>query len=378
MTTSPLEIGNHRRSIVVDLRRAAVGLVMRPRWAVPIALALLVLFGVCDYLTGIEVAFTLLYLIPVGIVTWSCGAAPGGIVAALATTSAMIAALSIARTRPWLVLWNCAGTLGVLVLAVVVLDRLRAHVESEQRERRYAVEQLRRAERLNIIGRLAAGVAHELGTPLNVISGNAELLQSPRLSPEKKAVLLDTIRGQASRISRIVRQLLDFGRGSDVAKERIDLNDLARATVGLLQNTATSRHCTIVFESHAAPIPVVANAPELEQVLSNLVLNGLQAMAGGGALKLTAAIEERPAASASAQRFGAVIVEDEGIGIAPSDLPRIFDPFFTTKEVGEGTGLGLSISYGIIRDHGGLLEVTSRPEAGTRFTALLPLAPESQ
>jgi signal transduction histidine kinase len=276
------------------------------------------------------------------------------------------------------VVWNSAGTLGVLVLAVVVLDRLRAYVESEQRERRYAVEQLRRAERLNIIGRLAAGVAHELGTPLNVISGSAELLQTQRLSPEKKDALLETIRGQAGRISRIVRQLLDFGRGNVVPKEGVELNDLGRTTAGLLQNTAQRRNCSIVFESLAPAIRVVANASELEQVLSNLVLNGLQAMSRGGVLRLSVDNQTRPDASGNPTPYGALVVEDEGIGIAASDLPRIFDPFFSTKEVGEGTGLGLSISYGIIRDHGGLLEVASREEGGTRFTALLPLALESR
>ena len=105
MTNSSLEIGNPRPSIAVGLRNAAAHL-MRPRWAVPIAGGLLVLFGACDYLTGVEVAFTLLYLIPVGIVTWSCGAAAGGVIAALATAGATFAELSIAPTRPWLVVWN--------------------------------------------------------------------------------------------------------------------------------------------------------------------------------------------------------------------------------------------------------------------------------
>jgi signal transduction histidine kinase len=247
-------------------------------------------------------------------------------------------------------------------------------VESERRERRLAVEQLRRAERLNIIGKLAAGVAHELGTPLNVIQGSAELLQAPTVPPERRALLVETIRRQTARISVIIRHLLDFGRGTGNSKAGVDLNDLAAETAALLLTTALQRECTLSFAPAAGAIPLVANASELEQVMTNLVLNGLQAMPRGGELRLSTCIEERVEPGGSGRRYGCVVVEDRGDGISAEDLPRIFDPFFTTKDVGDGTGLGLSISYGIVQDHGGHLEVASREGGGTRFTALLPLA----
>jgi signal transduction histidine kinase len=120
--------------------------------------------------------------------------------------------------------------------------------------------------------------------------------------------------------------------------------------------------------------PVFANVSEIEQVLSNLVLNGLQAMPDGGVVTLRTRFEERGAASGTRQAFACAVVEDQGEGIAAADLPRVFDPFFTTKDVGEGTGLGLSVSFGIVCDHEGLLEVASERGRGARFSVLLPLA----
>ena len=117
-----------------------------------------------------------------------------------------------------------------------------------------------------------------------------------------------------------------------------------------------------------------ANPLELEQVVSNLMLNGIQAMPRGGQLHVTTSLEDRVDATGQRHAFGAIVVADEGVGISEADLPRIFDPFFTTKGVGEGTGLGLSVSYGIVSDWGGTIEVTSAPGRGARFAVLIPLA----
>jgi signal transduction histidine kinase len=349
---------------------------LNERNVVPLALVLLVLFGIGDYVTDIEITFTLLYLLPVTLAAWFRGRPFGLTVAALATACAVVTALTSPghASRPWLILWNQTGVFVVFLVIVLALTRLRTYVERERRERTLAVEQLRHAERLNVIGKLAAGVAHEIGTPLNVIAGSAELLQSDRVTIEKRRTLEATILKQTQRISLIIRQLLDFGRRAAASKARVDLNDLVRETATLLLPLVRKRSCTLSVEATEGALPILANGSEIEQVLSNLVLNGLQAMPRGGALRVRTQIEQRTATAGSREAFACAVVEDEGVGIAAADLPRIFDPFFTTKEVGEGTGLGLSVSYGIVQDHGGVLEVSSTPGRGTQFSVLLPLA----
>ena len=375
MSTLPIDHAPYRFRKSVDWLEATMRL-PTPRRMHVLAFGLLIAIGICDYLAGIEVAFTLLlYLLPVCLVTWRSGATVGLVFAALATASTALTALGFAeRTRPWFVAWDAAGTFGVLVTVVFVLVKLRSYVEGERRQRRVAVDQLRHADRLNVIGKLAAGMAHELGTPLNVIAGNAELLQTRRLPPEKENKLIDTIQAQTKRMSRIIRQLLDFGRAAGASKAPIELNELAVMTKDLLTPAATDRGCAIHFEAEHASISILANAYEIEQVITNLVLNGMQAMPEGGDLHLRTAVESRVQESGTVASYACVVVEDEGIGISAEDLPHIFDPFFTTKDVGEGTGLGLSITYGIVQDHGGFVEVSSRPHGGTSFKVLLPIA----
>jgi two-component system NtrC family sensor kinase len=247
----------------------------------------------------------------------------------------------------------------------VLLDALRRHVERERQQRRLAVEQLRHAERLNVIGTLAAGVAHELGTPLNVISGAAELLdERPDESVREHAAL---ILRQTEKITAIIRHLLDFGRRGGSPATDLELDQAVERGVELLATTARKRGARVIFTAGAAGQRVRASARELEQVISNLMLNGLHAMTRGGSLRVTTGVERRGDIV-----YGTVAVADEGCGIAQEHLPCIFDPFFTTKGVGEGTGLGLSVSYGIVSDWGGRIEVTSRPGQGATFLVLLP------
>ena len=376
MSAAPVENAPFRFPKIVDWpwRKATVDL-LTPRQVAVLAFGLLIAIGICDYFAGMEVAFTLLlYLLPVCLVTWRSGATVGLAFAALATASTALTALGFAeRTRPSLVAWDAAGTFGVLVTVVFVLEKLRAYVESERRQRRLAVDQLRHADRLNVIGKLAAGMAHELGTPLSVIAGSAELLQTRRLTPEKRSALVDTIHAQTKRMSRTIRQLLEFGRAAGSSKAPVELNELVAVTKDLLSAVATERGCSIHFEPAQSSIALLANASEIEQVLTNLLLNGMQAMPNGGELRLRTTVELREAETGAEASYACVVVEDDGIGISADDLPRIFDPFFTTKDVGEGTGLGLSITYGIVQDHGGFLEVASRPHGGTRFKVLLPI-----
>jgi signal transduction histidine kinase len=345
-----------------------------PRRAVPaLAITLLVVVAVGDYLTGVDITFTLLYLFPIAGAAWLHGRALGVALAIAAAVCAIAVLLLDMPDRALLPLaWNAGGQLAIFLIVAWLVGALRRHVERERDERRIAVEQLRHAERLNVIGTMAAGVAHELGTPLTVIAGGAELVEDGDLSGDRLREVGAKIRSQTQRMSVIIQHLLDFGRRGGGNRVAADLNAVARGAVELMATTARKQRVTIRTELGAAPLGAHVNVPEIEQVLSNLLLNAVQASRGGDVVVSTRR-EERADAGGRPHALGAIAVEDQGHGIAQDDLPRIFDPFFTTKGVGEGTGLGLSVSYGIVRDHGGAIEVDSALGRGTRFTVLLPL-----
>jgi signal transduction histidine kinase len=330
---------------------------------VPLSLIMILLIGVGDALTGIEMPFTILYLLPIGLGTWY-RSHRFGIVLSLLSTASSLLSLALVHMSPFLVAWNLAGAALLFVSASWAVSELRAYVERERTLRAMAIDQLRHAERLNVIGTLAAGVAHELGTPLNVIAGCAELIAETNedASIRKRTTM---ILEQIQKVSSIIRRLLDFGHRGRTETTTVDLNALAHTATELLQSTARKRGCSIVLDP-GPDAHTLGNAPELEQVLSNLILNGLQAMHEGEVHVQVGVDRTRQIAS--------IAVEDQGSGIPPEHLPRIFDPFFTTKGVGEGTGLGLSVSYGIVRDHRGTIEVDTTPGRGSRFTVLLPLA----
>jgi signal transduction histidine kinase len=239
-----------------------------------------------------------------------------------------------------------------------------------------ALEKLRHTERLATLGRLSAGMAHELGTPLNVISGRAGLIAGQTLSPEETTRSARIIGEQAERMTTIMRQLLDFARRGKARKQAVELTGLVGAVVDLLAPTARKQGIKLRREPEEGPLNVDADPGQLQQVLLNLAMNGIQAMPGGGELILRVKAEvtvTRPGAeTAEMGPWCSICVEDHGEGIPPEDLPHIFDPFFTTKEVGQGTGLGLSIAYGIIEEHGGWIDVESTPGRGSVFTVFLP------
>ncbi len=261
----------------------------------------------------------------------------------------------------------------------VMCDRLegaQATLEQARAERQRIEERLREAERLAGIGRFAAGLAHEIGTPLNVIRGRAESL-ARRAGPDSPlAASLGVIVQQSDRVSRIVRNVLDFARAWDLRLAPVGLAELLRRTGELVRDRCEAQG--IALEIAVAPdLPdVAADADRLQQVFLNLAVNAVDAMPRGGRLVLGAATREArpPEGAAGPVPCAEVVIADDGDGIAPEHLARVFDPFFTTKEVGRGTGLGLSIAYGIVREHGGWLELDSAPGHGTRARVLLPLA----
>jgi two-component system NtrC family sensor kinase len=273
-----------------------------------------------------------------------------------------------------------AGLAGTIDRMRSQLAESRAAEQAANEAKLEALEKLRHTERLATLGRLSAGMAHELGTPLNVIAGRAKLIAQQDLSPEESRRSARIIGEQAERMTAIMRQLLDFARRGQSRKQPVELNGLIRGVVDLLAPTARKQAVELTWQATAAPLIVDADPAQLQQVLLNLSLNGIQAMPEGGPLLLQLTREEtanRPGSeTADPGPWCRIRVEDRGRGISPQDLPHIFDPFFTTKEVGQGTGLGLSIAYGITEEHGGWIEVASTPGEGSVFTVFLPLTPQ--
>ena len=240
---------------------------------------------------------------------------------------------------------------------------------SDEHERKIDLERrLRHSDKLATIGTLASGLAHEIGTPLNVIRGRAEYLLNADSNTPKTTERLETIVGQIDRITRIVRMLLDFSSRRELAQHPRDVREIINATLNFLQTEAQRRAVRFVANLPAEPLVVKCEAGELQQVFINLAINALDAMSEeGGTLQI----------SAESRRDGMnqnlrLLFEDSGPGVAESDRERIFDPFFTTKEPGKGTGMGLAISQSIIREHDGKIEV-ERGRTGACFVVTLPL-----
>lgn len=259
-----------------------------------------------------------------------------------------------------------AGEMGVLCQAVDAMAE--AVAQREELVRQAAQKQIGRSEHLASVGRLAAGVAHEINNPLTGVLGFAELLrESPNLQEQDRQDLEVIIR-ETKRAREIVRGLLDYARESPSVPTRLDLNEVIRETVRLLGKREAFQHIVLVEDLADGLPPIHADKNQLQQVLLNLSLNACEAMPDGGTLLVSTQAAE-----------GKVLIKitDTGCGIKREHLDRIFEPFFTTKPVGKGTGLGLSVSYGIIQQHGGSLDVESEEGKGSTFTITLPAASDA-
>jgi two-component system NtrC family sensor kinase len=258
-------------------------------------------------------------------------------------------------------------------------DRLRAanqRVREETAARIGALEQLRHADRLMTVGTLASGIAHELGTPLNVVSGRAKMVASGEISGAEAAASCRIIVDQVDRIAKIIRQLLDFARRRTPDRGACKLQGLAAQTLNLLRPMAQKGKVTLALDERDPDVEADVDAGQIQQALTNLVMNAIQAMTEGGSVTVTIArarLSPPADIGGSTAEYASLAVQDEGKGIEGAFLPRVFEPFFTTKDVGEGTGLGLSVAYGIARDHGGWITVESAPGQGSRFELFLPV-----
>ncbi len=246
---------------------------------------------------------------------------------------------------------------GVVTGTLVVIENVTERAQLE--------EQLLQREKLSSIGLLAAGVAHEVNTPLAGISSYAQMLLQQIDGSDPKRRLLEKIHLQTVRASGIVNNLLNFSRTGDTQFRDIDLNQVLDDTLQLLEPQLRNARLEIV-RNYGQDLPAAfGNSSKLQQVFMNLILNARDAMPNGGRISIHTRLVETSLV---------VDFRDTGIGMAPEIIARIYDPFFTTKEVGQGTGLGLALSYGIVQEHGGRIFVESRLGEGAHFTIKLPTA----
>ena len=245
---------------------------------------------------------------------------------------------------------------------LVIFDDVTDRAELERR--------LVQADKLSSIGLLAAGVAHEVNTPLAVISTYAQMLAKQVADDEQKSRILEKIARQTFRASEIVNSLLNFSRTASAEQGEVQLNKVIQETLSLLEHQMKRSGIEVRMSLDPDLDPVKGSSGKLQQVFLNLFMNARDAM------ELVAAPAYPRGVLNVTTRRGAKGVEvdvlDTGSGIAPEHLSRIYDPFFTTKSVKKGTGLGLSVTYGIIQEHGGAIEALSKPGEGTCFHLEFP------
>jgi signal transduction histidine kinase len=263
---------------------------------------------------------------------------------------------------------------GNLARLVPAIQRELREAEERRRRRlaeeeRTALEQAaRRAEKLAALGTLAAGLAHELNNPIGIICSRIEVMLLEAEStglPDAIRNDLEVLHRNAGRVARIAQGLLSFSRHSPETYAAVQLNDVVRETLLLAEHQVTRTGVSLRVDAEDPLPPIRGDGNALEQVLLNLITNAGAAVEAGGEVRIaTRRHPDRPG-------FVQLIVADTGCGIPPDILPHIFDPFFSTKP--SGTGLGLSISHGIVREHGGTIDVESTPGQGTRFSLTLPV-----
>jgi signal transduction histidine kinase len=247
-----------------------------------------------------------------------------------------------------------------------------AALEKANSDLRQAREEAIRTEKMASIGLLAAGMAHEIGTPLASIMGYAELAAGEALDTGTVQDYARRISGDCARIDRIVRGLLDYSRPRAATVEPCDIRRLVASTLEMLSQQGALKEIRLATDYDEELSGVCVNPHQLQQVLINLLINSRDAMPSGG--KLAVRVKADSSRRLSGQTVSSLRIDvlDSGSGIPAENLKRIFDPFFTTKAPGKGTGLGLAISARIIEGFGGRIEVQSRKGTGTCFSIWLP------
>ena len=232
-----------------------------------------------------------------------------------------------------------------------------------------AQSQIYHAERLAAIGRLASGVAHEINNPINGVRNCIYAIRQDLDNREQNLAYLEMMDDGMKQAASVITKLLGFARKQEPARTPVDLNAVIRTVTRLLLFDVERKGITLDMDLQEDLPEVTGDSQLLQEVLMNLLLNSIDAVDDHGHIRVSTRTPD--------PEHVVVEVLDRGKGIAEADLPRIFDPFFTTKGTGDGTGLGLSVSLGIVQAHGGSIDVTSQPDAGTRFTVRLPSGKDS-
>ena len=224
-------------------------------------------------------------------------------------------------------------------------------------------KQIQHSDKLALIGQIAAGIAHEIGTPLNVISGNAEyiMMEMGENNPYKEE--LETIISQAERIANLIKQLLEFARPKKPNYTKINVNHEISHVVELLKHQFEKSNIKLNLKFSENIPDIYADCSQIHQVFLNIIMNAIQAINQNGLIEIETFLRDG---------YVNIKFKDNGIGILPEHIDKIFEPFFTTKEAGKGTGLGLAVSKRIIDEHNGKVEVESTPGKGTIFTVKFP------
>jgi signal transduction histidine kinase len=376
--------------------------------------------GCVDYWTGEELSVSILYLLPISLSTWHAGRL-WGLVVASASAMAWLAADSVAGQRwghPLVPYWNAAVLLGSFWVVVYLLSALKASHEGLEGEVERRTSALRReitertraedrltqandellqsrerlvealadlqkshadleaaqwqlieATKLESIGRLAAGVAHEVKNPLMTLTMVADYLAQvvPANEPDGAAMLQD-MRDAIQRANRVISELLEFSRPGALSLKLEDFPAIVDRALSLVKLEVARHHIDVVrqFGESLPALPMDRN--KIEQVLVNLFMNAIQVMPQGGTL--TIRTSTKPGGEIGSPAL-TVEIDDTGPGIPEAYLTKVFDPFFTTKPVGQGTGLGLSVTRQIVQLHGGTVDLRNRPEGGARVTLVL-------
>ncbi len=254
--------------------------------------------------------------------------------------------------------------------------RDRARIEADARVA--AIEEHARSQRGSGIERLASGIAHELGTPMNVVAVRAELIIELATSADVIASA-KVIKTQIDVMANLVRSMLDFARRTPPRKERFDLGRLISRECESIRSRSEGPAIRVQFDGLPNSCFIEADPEQIESVLRNLLVNAVEALRDGGniCVKLERGNYEsrRQPARVPSGDCARIQVRDDGVGIAKDALPRIFDPFFSARRGGEGAGLGLSVANWIVEDHGGWIEVESKLDGGSTFSVFLPLLP---
>lgn len=241
-----------------------------------------------------------------------------------------------------------------------------AEITAKNRQLEQARHEILQSEKLASVGRLAAGIAHEIGNPAGIVTGYVHMLKEGGISESQRDDFLVRIEREVERISTTIRELLDFARPSSDRSASMQINDLIRECCALFSYQGGTHSCEIVFNPAGTLPEIYANRRMLQQLVVNLLFNARDAMPGGGTITIGTRL-------LPGNDMIELAITDTGCGIAPEHLALVFDPFFTTKEPGRGTGLGLSNAHRIVELHAGTIRVESEPGRGTRFIITFPI-----